>query len=183
MMTYYHRRLPHWLPPGQDVFITWRLHGSLPGKIPPPAKNSSPGQAFAHYDHFLDNTQAGPLWLKDPRIAECVLEAMIEVQKKQMGQVRAYTLMTNHVHILLTPLVALDKITHQIKGATARRANLILSRTGAPFWQDESFDHWVRSPAEHDKIRKYIERNPVVAGLAARPEDWPWSSVSRPICI
>jgi REP-associated tyrosine transposase len=180
-MTYYRRRLPHWQPPHQDVFVTWRLYGSLPRKIPPPTKNSSPGATFAHYDHFLDKAQEGPLWLKDTRIAECVLEGMIEAQKKQMTQIRAYTLMTNHVHILLKPIVLLEQITRQIKGATARRANLILSRTGIPFWQDESFDRWVRNPAEGEKIRKYIEGNPVAAGLVARPEDWPWSSASRPI--
>jgi hypothetical protein len=56
-----------------------------------------------------------------------------------------------------------------------------LNRTGAPFWQDESFDHWIRDPAEAVRIRSYIERNPVVAGLAKRAEDWPWSSASHPI--
>jgi REP-associated tyrosine transposase len=29
-MTYYERNLPHWLPEGKTVFLTWRLHGSLP---------------------------------------------------------------------------------------------------------------------------------------------------------
>jgi hypothetical protein len=53
--------------------------------------------------------------------------------------------------------------------------------TGSYFWQDESFDHWVRNPAEWEKIRTYIERNPVSAGLVARPEDWPWSSASNPL--
>jgi alkanesulfonate monooxygenase SsuD/methylene tetrahydromethanopterin reductase-like flavin-dependent oxidoreductase (luciferase family) len=53
--------------------------------------------------------------------------------------------------------------------------------TGERFWQDESFDHWVRDPAEWQKIRAYIERNPVSAGLVAKPEEWPWSSASRPI--
>jgi hypothetical protein len=82
---------------------------------------------------------------------------------------------------LLAPIAPLGQITQQIKGATARQANLILGRTGSPFWQDESFDHWVRNPGEGQKIRVYIERNPVVAGLVDKPEDWPWSSASRPI--
>jgi len=181
LMTFYQRRLPHWQPPGQEVFITWRLHGSLPKRIPAPKENSSPGEAFVHYDRFLDEARTGPLWLKDSRIAECVLAAMTDAQQKQLIQIRAYALMANHVHVLLTPVVALEQVTHQVKGATARRANIILSRTGTQFWQDESFDHWVRNPAEREKIRIYIECNPVVAGLVARPEDWPWSSASRPI--
>ena len=65
-----------------------------------------------------------------------------------------------------------------LKGVTAREANQILQRTGKPFWQDESFDHWVRSEVEFTEIRKYIEHNPVTAGLVERPEDWAWSSAA-----
>jgi hypothetical protein len=55
-------------------------------------------------------------------------------------------------------------------------ARSILALQQKHFWQDESFDHWVRSPEQFDTIRAYIENNPVKAGLAAHPEDWPWSS-------
>jgi putative transposase len=34
-----------------------------------------------------------------------------------------------------------------LKGYTAREANKLLSRTGEPFWQKESYDHWVRKPS------------------------------------
>lgn len=180
-MTYYRRWLPHWHPPGQDLFVTWRLHDSLPDGIPQPKENFSPGERFVHYDRFLDEARTGPLWLKDERIAECVLSVILEARRRNLLRMLAYSLMANHVHILLTPIVALDRITHQIKGSSARQANRILSRTGERFWQDESFDHWVRGPAELLKIRTYIERNPVTAGLVKRPEDWPWSSASRPI--
>jgi REP element-mobilizing transposase RayT len=98
-----------------------------------------------------------------------------------MMRMSAYVLMANHVHILWTPMIPLEKITHQIKGATTHQANLILSRAGNRFWQDESFDHWIRNPSEWQKIRAYIENNPVAAGLVARPENWLWSSASRPI--
>jgi REP element-mobilizing transposase RayT len=90
----------------------------------------------------------------------------------------AFAIMANHVHVLLTPFSALSEITRRVKGTSARQANLILGRTGAPFWQDESFDHWVRNHGEWQKIRAYIENNPVRAGLVERPEDWPWSSAS-----
>jgi hypothetical protein len=62
----------------------------------------------------------------------------------------------------------------------ALRANAILRRAGSRFWQDESFDHWVRSGAQLQRIKLYIEWNPVKAGLVARPQDWPWSSASSP---
>lgn len=180
-MTYYVRNLPHWHPPGTDIFITWRLHGSLPEQFRPQKKLESSGKAFVNYDRALDQARTGPLWLKDPHIAECLLAALSASQQRKLFTLRAYAIMANHVHVLLAPLAPLGQITRQVKGATARQANLILERTGAPFWQDESFDHWVRNPGEFQKIRAYIERNPVVAGLVARPEDWPWSSASRPI--
>jgi hypothetical protein len=40
-----------------------------------------------------------------------------------------------------------------------------LERTGLPFWQDESYDHWVGSRQEFSRIIAYIEENPVSAGL------------------
>jgi type I restriction enzyme R subunit/putative DNA methylase len=63
-----------------------------------------------------------------------------------------------------------------LKGFTARQANRLLGRIGQPFWQKESYDHWVRSETEWNRIAGYIEENPVKAGLVARAEDYPWSS-------
>jgi REP element-mobilizing transposase RayT len=181
MVTYYERRLPHWHPPGQDIFITWRLHGSLPSQVRLPAEAGSSGKAFVRYDRALDEARTGPLWLKDPRIAEAILSALREAQRRGLFALRAYAVMANHVHVLLAPSSPLERIRQQIKGASAREANLIPGRTGEPFWQKESFDHWVRNPGEWQKIRAYIERNPVAAGLVPTPEDWPWSSASNPI--
>ncbi|HWC17842.1 MAG TPA: hypothetical protein VG498_12560, partial [Terriglobales bacterium] len=80
---------------------------------------------------------------------------------------------------LITPRTALATITKALKGKTARQANQILRRTGQPFWQDESFDHWIRSPAQFAKVKSYIERNPVRACLVTSPEQWPYSSAAR----
>ena len=59
---------------------------------------------------------------------------------------------------------------------THNMANRILERTGMPFWQDESYDHWIRSGRELEEIITYVECNPVKAGLVAADEQWPWSS-------
>jgi putative DNA methylase len=91
----------------------------------------------------------------------------------------AYVLMPNHVHILINPLVPLRRITGGIKGVSARDANGALGRTGKAFWQDESFDHWIRNDAQLERIQSYIEYNPVKAGLVAKPEDWQWSSAHK----
>jgi REP element-mobilizing transposase RayT len=64
-----------------------------------------------------------------------------------------------------------------LKAATARRANGMLHLSGT-FWQAESYDRWVRSKREWTKIVRYVEWNPVKAGLVKGIEDWPWSSAS-----
>ncbi len=63
-----------------------------------------------------------------------------------------------------------------LKGCTARQTNRMLGRTGEPFWQRESYDHWVRDEVEWTRIAGYIENNPVRAGVVARAGDYPWSS-------
>jgi REP element-mobilizing transposase RayT len=75
--------------------------------------------------------------------------------------------MPNHVHLLILPKIAVAKITRWLKGSTARRANPLLARTGRPFWQDESYDHWVRNSKVQGRIISYIEA--ASAGLV----DWP----------
>jgi len=67
-----------------------------------------------------------------------------------------------------------------LNAATVPRANLILSRTGQPFWQDESFDRLVRNEDEFRGIERYIGNHRVCAGLARSPEEYRWSSASRP---
>jgi REP element-mobilizing transposase RayT len=88
--------------------------------------------------------------------------------------------MPNHVHLLMTPLVDVSKVTQSLKRFTAREGNRILGLIGQPFWQDESYDRLVRNKAEFQRIADYIEMNPVKAGLAATPEEFLWSS-ARPI--
>ncbi len=95
-------------------------------------------------------------------------------------QLWAWVVMPIHVHVLWQPRVPMKRITQSVKWFTARKANQILRRTGQPFWQDESYDHWVRNRQELTKIISYIEMNPVKARLVKCPEDWPWSSATMP---
>ena len=84
--------------------------------------------------------------------------------------------MPNHVHMLVDPLDSIPRVMQSLKGC---QANKILNRTGQPFWQKESYDHWVRDARELANIARYIENNPVKAGFVRTPEDWPWSSAVR----
>jgi putative transposase len=176
MTTFYRRRLPHYHPLGQPVFLTWRLHGSLPPNRTFPAA-TTPGHAFLVMDRLLDNARTGPQYLRRPEIASMVIGAF-DHQEKVLGHCRlhACVLMPNHVHLLMMPLVEVSKVMQSLKRFTAREGNRILHLTGQPFWQDESYDRLVRNQTEFERIVHYIEMNPVNAGLAAAPEEFCWSS-------
>jgi len=182
-VNFYRRRLPHWRPEEAPIFLTWRLYGTLPQRNVEVAQAGgllTEGQRFAAQDHLLDVADSGPRWLQQPRVAACVAEALLlgeRVWKKY--DLWAWVIMANHVHVLLTPHVEMKQVSRAIKSYSARQANQILGRTGEPFWQDESYDHWIGKDEEMNRIIWYIEWNPVKATLMERIEDWPWSSASR----
>jgi hypothetical protein len=74
----------------------------------------------------------------------------------------------------------LPKLTRSLKGITAKRANAMLALTGRRFWQEESYDHQVRNEREFERIRSYIEENPVRAGLVTEAGEFRWSSAGWP---
>ncbi len=85
-------------------------------------------------------------------------------------------MMSNHVHLLVSPKVEPARFLQSVKGYTAREANRLLQRTGQPFWQSESYDHWIRDGHEFERAQNYIECNPVRAGLVMQREQYRWSS-------
>jgi REP element-mobilizing transposase RayT len=155
LLTMFHRRrLPHWIPEDSIVFVTWRLAGSPPPDLPFETKA------------FAQTPDPGPHWLKDARIAGMVANALQYGEKaRQFYELYAWVIMSNHVHLVLRPFIDLPTILRWLKGRTSRIANRMLGRTGARFWQDESFDHWIRSTDELLGLIEYVEANPVKAGL------------------
>jgi REP element-mobilizing transposase RayT len=178
---FYRRHLPHWQRADSALFITWRLHGSLPRRtLAASLRESNPGKRFLVLDRELDRAASGPTWLKDVGLAKVVVDALHHgAEHLQLYRLSAYVVMSNHVHILIWPKALLPEITKAIKGFTARESNRILGRTGKKFWQDESFDHAVRSEDEFYRIVRYIEWNPGKAGLVESPEKWPSSSAVK----
>jgi putative transposase len=167
----YHRNLPHFHPDGAELFITFRLHGTLP--LP----SGRDGSTFAAADRELEHTPVGPSWLKLPGIAACVTETIQGGERlRALYDLVAFVVMPNHVHLLIDPKAPAPKITQYLKGVSAKRANELLGRIGQRFWQHESFDRWVRSPKERVNIIRYIEFNPVRANLALEPHLFPYSS-------
>jgi REP element-mobilizing transposase RayT len=95
-------------------------------------------------------------------------------------RMHAAVVMPEHVHLLLTPLgdaegrpYLLQEILKLIKGTSARSVNRLVGRA-SPVWQEESFDHVLRSDESFEEKMEYIRQNPVRRGLANRPEDYPW---------
>ena len=107
-MTFYRRRLPHVYDIGQPIFLTWRLHDSLPTHRAFPKEALSSGQAFIAMDRLLDQARTGPFYLRQPAVADMIVEA-IQYNASTLGHylLHAFVVMPNHVHLLATPAVAL----------------------------------------------------------------------------
>lgn len=133
------------------------------------------GKAFAWMDRYLDTTVQGPQFLQEPAIARMVLNTLLRGPEMGLYDLRAWVVMRNHVHVLFRPRDQVPKVLQWLKGNTAREANRILGRTGESFWQRESYDRWVRNEEEFQRIVRYIENNPVQAGMVAEPSQYAWS--------
>jgi REP element-mobilizing transposase RayT len=171
------RRLPHIWEEGQRLFVTWHLYGSLPRALYPPANSRNAGRAFVWMDRYLDSARVGPRYLTQPPVAQLIVDSIrYGASHLQYYDLHAFVVMANHVHLLVMPRVRPSRFLQTLKGYTAREANRLLGRTGLPFWQAESYDHAVCDDREFCRIKDYVEKNPVKAGLVARAEEYRWSS-------
>jgi putative transposase len=88
----------------------------------------------------------------------------------------AWCLMPNHVHLVLVPAVA-DGLRAALGGVHWRYAGHVNSREDwrGHLWQSR-FASFPMDEAHLHACVRYVELNPVRAGLVARAEEWPWSS-------
>ncbi len=135
-------------------------------------------------------------YLKDPVCCSIFISELSHAKEHFLFRLWAYVLMPNHVHLFIYPTQTNYKIStilQSIKGKTSKRYRDILleenperynkiclkvsNKNVFRFWQaGGGFDRnlW-NAKAIHSSI-KYIEYNPVRAGLVNAPEEWPWSS-------
>jgi putative transposase len=200
---FYHRNLPHLQPEGATLFITFRLANSLPSSVVVRLmeerkqkqqqinkildKNERERQLLLEFQHYftrwdqaLDSLAYGENFLSEPEIAGLVSDSLFHRDGK-VFDLEAFCIMPNHVHLLFTPLkdsegsfFSLSRIMHSLKRYTTRESNRILLRQG-PFWQHESYDHFIRNEAEFKKTIEYVLLNPVKAGLVEDWTQWKWS--------
>ena len=89
----------------------------------------------------------------------------------------AYCLMPSHVHLILRPSTG-GGLAQALSAAHRGSASFVNARSR---WRGHLFDGRFASVAmDEDHLVsavRYVAMNPVRAGLAARAQDWPWSSV------
>ena len=170
--------LPHCDKPGLVQLVTLRLVDSLPGSRRDEwehlLKIEDVRERRTELESYLDRG-VGECWLRDPRVAGGVVEAMRFHHGKRY-ELLAWCVMPNHVHVLVHvwdwPLA---KMLQNWKSITAIKANHILGRSGA-FWQREYWDVFMRSEEQEKAAVRYVESNPVKVKLCRASEDWPFSS-------
>jgi exodeoxyribonuclease VII large subunit len=171
------RHLPHLAQDNTTYFVTFRLADSLPQEqlkawheernawlkahVEPYSPNELEeyAQLFSgRMEEWLD-AGTGSCILKEKKTAELVEHALnhFDEERYTLG---SYVIMANHVHALVTPKpdVNLRDILHSWKSFSANERNKLTGNIGS-VWQDESYDHIVRSPEQLRFYTDYIQKN------------------------
>jgi REP element-mobilizing transposase RayT len=189
------RNLPHWEQSAVTYFVTFRTADSLPAHIVRAWKDQRdewlkrhgldprmkgwrealeqlPGKELdefhsvftARFHEYLDAGH-GACVLKRRELNTLVAESLMFFggTRYALGD---FVVMPNHVHVLVQPSGShrLKAICRSWKKFTATAINKQLSQAGT-FWQQENYDHIVRSEAQFSHYQRYIAENPKKAGL------------------
>ena len=105
------------------------------------------------------------------------LHFLAEAARAYGCAVHAYVLMTNHVHLLVTPdrPSSLPGTMQSVGRRYVRHVNATQGRTGT-LWEGRYKASVIDGEAYLLHCHRYIEMNPVRAGMVAAPADYPWSS-------
>lgn len=113
----------------------------------------------------------------DPSDYRRYLELLQEASAKHACLVHAYVLMTNHVHLLMTPRTpdAVPRTMQAVGRRYVQQTNARYGRTGT-LWEGRYKATVVCCERYLLRCSRYIELNPVRAGIVPDPGDYPWSS-------
>jgi REP element-mobilizing transposase RayT len=184
------RYLPHWEAQNGIYFVTFRIKNSLPShqarrirklydkKRSEFDENPSSSNRFArwhadffvkHVDRSLDRSDRKP-YLKHKSNGKLVAEAL-QYFHEERYLLYSWAVMPNHVHVVFQTLNGhrLQSILHSWKSYTAQKISSVYKDRGS-FWQDEYYDHLVRTVGDFQHFCRYVLENPEVAGL----DDWDW---------
>lgn len=106
--------------------------------------------------------------------------SLLEKTKRDFGLlIPAYALMTNHIHLyLVTPKANLAEAMFALNSGYSHSFNKKHGRTGHLFEGRYKYK-LIQADKYSLALARYIHLNPVKAGLAAKPEDYPWSSAAQ----
>jgi len=190
-----YRRLPHWSQAGAITFVTWRTWDSLPEKVirqwqderaawlrkqgidaegpdwqahvrrlGPALENEFRHMLADRWNDHLDDCH-GACVLRRPELSKIVADGLHHFDGDRY-ELTDFVVMPNHVHVLAAfprSEAMLDQC-ESWKHYTATKINRVLGRKGR-FWQQDGFDHLVRSEAQFEYLRAYIANNPIKARL------------------
>ncbi|MCC5834509.1 MAG: transposase [Opitutales bacterium] len=177
------KQLPHWEVENGTYFITVRCAGSLPDSVKHRLRKAAKAvvqaeakslqlihlqrQYFLILDTYLDRCLGLSPFVSDKRCKEAV-PILLNAIASRDWQSGPLILMPNHIHFVTRSNSCqshdLQAFMTQFKGRTSRQLNQLLNRTGR-LWQEDWFDHWIRSNTSLELIRHYIQQNPIKAGL------------------
>jgi REP element-mobilizing transposase RayT len=183
--------LPHWTRHDAIYFVTFRLTDSLPATVQKQLlfEREDAARSAAELERLMTPTETrklrhlysakisayldaghGRCLLKEDAAANIVCESLLRFISVRYD-LPAWCVMPNHVHVLIRPLSGwrLDKIVHTWKSYTAHAVNKAMNERGQ-LWQEEYYDHMVRSEGDLYRCIEYIRTNPQRAGL----HGWKW---------
>ncbi len=106
------------------------------------------------------------------------LKLLLEYGRRHGLAVKGYCLMTNHVHIVAVPQreSTLCDVFKPVHLRYAQHVNWTQGITGR-LWQGRFFS-CALDDAHYLRALRYVERNPLRAGMVAHAEEYPWSSAA-----
>ena len=109
------------------------------------------------------------------RMAQLFLDVLFHYRSQDKYLLHEYVIMPDHFHLLISPLITLERAMQLIKGGFSYRVRKELGCAGE-IWETSFHDRRVRDLAEYERFREYIWRNPVERRLATVPGDYLYSS-------
>jgi putative transposase len=113
---------------------------------------------------------------------EQFLRVLADAKKRVPVRLVAFAVMSNHWHLIVWPRedLHLSQFMHWLTMTHTQRWHTDRGTTGTgPLYQGRYKAIPIQSGAHFLTVARYVERNPVRAGLVRRAEDWPWSSAQH----
>ena len=144
-----------------------------------PSRESDPGSILANSRTFFVTSKSaqGRSILQSERMASLFIEVLRSYVKAKRFVVHEFTVMPNHVHLLITVKsdISIEKAVQLIKGNFSYRARKEFALEHE-IWQRGFSEDRVLDRESYLQRKRYIDLNAVRAGLAKEPEEYPYCS-------